>query len=108
MSCQACGDKGIIRLRYHDGSPDEFGVCVCQAARWYRSDMNAGAHTGIFGWQVWAYREQVDPSRVFLIEELLDDDEMARTFPDWQPDAPIATSADDIAAAMRTRPGPRL
>jgi hypothetical protein len=70
--------------------------------------MNAGKHTGIFGWQVWAAREQVDPSRVFLIEELLDDDEMARSFQTGVLDAPLETSVTDIAAAMRTRPGPRL
>lgn len=109
MTCQACQDKGIIRLRYHDGSLDEFGVCVCEAARWYRSDMNAGKHTGFFGWQVWAHREQIDPARVFLIEELLDADEIARQFPDWaKPDETVAASATDIAAAMRTKPGPRL
>jgi hypothetical protein len=107
MSCAPCGDKGIIRLRYHDGAEDEFGVCVCQASHWYRSDMNAGKHTGIFGWQVWAAREQVDPWRVFFIEELLDDDEMALQFPDWR-QSPLETSVTDIAAAMRTRPGPRL
>lgn len=108
MNCQACADKGIIRLKYHNGTPDEFGICVCSAGRWYRSDVNAGKHTGFFGWQVWAYREQVDPTRVFLVEELLDAAEMARMFPAWQPEAPVGASTTHITEAMRTRPGPKL
>jgi hypothetical protein len=102
MNCAACEDRGVIRFRYHDGSPDEFGVCLCRAASGLRSNANAGKRTGIYGWHVWAAREQIDPARVFLVEELLDDDEMVRTFPDLLDEETVTTSAEDIAAAMRT------
>ena len=76
MICQSCGDKGIIRLPWTD-APDDYAICLCPAARWYRSDDNAGRHTGYFGWQVWAYRHQVDPSRVWLMEEALTSAELS-------------------------------
>lgn len=76
MSCLSCGDKGIIRLPWTD-APDDYAVCLCPAARWYRSDENAYRKTGYFGWQVWAYRNQVPPERVWLMEEVLSQAELA-------------------------------
>jgi len=76
MSCPSCGDKGIIRMPWTDAE-DDYAVCLCPAARWYRSDENAGRKTGYFGWQVWAYRNQVSPERVWLMEEALTPAELA-------------------------------
>jgi hypothetical protein len=102
MNCQACEDRGLIRFRYHDGSPDEFGVCLCRAAAGLRSNASGDKRTGVYGWHVWAAREQIDPALVFLIEELLDADETARMFPDFLGEEAVSTSDEDIAAAMRT------
>lgn len=73
--CMTCGDKGIVRLNWED-APEDFAICLCDAARWYRSDENAGRHTGVYGWQVWCAREQIDPSRMFLLEEVLTAEEL--------------------------------
>lgn len=29
MTCRLCGDKGVLRIRYHDATPDDYGVCLC-------------------------------------------------------------------------------
>jgi len=100
-SCQVCGGTGIVRVRYHDGAPDAFGVCLCPAGRTMRNSKNAGKQTGVPLWLVWAAREQVDPAQIVMVEELLDDDELARI--PRTGTRPAAT----IAAAMQTRK-PRL
>lgn len=68
--CPHCGDKGMIRVPWSD-APDDFAICLCAVGMLMRDDRNAGKRTGYALWQVWAYREQIDPSRVFLIEEIL-------------------------------------
>lgn len=104
MSC--CNGKGVVRFRYHDGSPDEFGICLCQEGLELRDDHNAGRHTGYPLWNIWAAERQIPFERVGPIEEFLDDQELAAMFPDYQPGVPAASS-NQIAEAMRTR-SPRL
>jgi hypothetical protein len=94
-----CKGLGIVRIRYRDGSPDDFGVCICAAGQSMRDDTNSGKHTGYARWQIWAAREKVLPERVFMLEELVDADEL--------PVVEIPKQVDAIAAAGRTRK-PRL
>lgn len=101
MSC--CQGSGVIRIRYQDGSPDEFGVCLCPIGLDMRSESNGGKRTGYALWQVWAYRQQVDPAHVGMIEEFLDELELRAMFPNWQPEAVAAPETNQIAEAMRTR-----
>lgn len=77
MSCPSCGDKGVIRVRYHDGSPDDYAICLCAVGLRMRDDTNGWKKTGYALWQVWAAREQIDPSRVWLLEELSTAQEIA-------------------------------
>jgi hypothetical protein len=69
--CGLCGDKGIVRVRYESGEPDDFAVCRCAVGIRMRTTQNAGRETGYALWEVWASREQVDPERIFLIEDVL-------------------------------------
>lgn len=103
MTCPLCGDKGVMRVRYHDGSPDAFGLCRCAIGLQMRSDRNAvGRHTGIPLWWIWAAQAKVDHSQVFHVEELLDDQELAGI-----PDTSAMPTTNNIADAMRTK-RPRL
>ena len=110
MSCPVCADRGIARIRYHSGDPDDFGVCLCAAGRPYRSERNGAGDLTPYGlWQVWAARAQVDPGRVFMIEELLDDAELAAIPRAGGAAAVIGTSSvTSITDAMRTTKRPRL
>jgi hypothetical protein len=51
-------------------APHDFAICLCPAASWYRSNQNAGRNVRVFGWQVWCAANQVDPSRVFRLEDI--------------------------------------
>jgi hypothetical protein len=76
VNCQSCGDVGIVRVPWSN-APDDFAVCLCKAGHQMRDETNAGKPTGYALWQVWAYREQIDPSRLFLLEEILTPEELA-------------------------------
>jgi hypothetical protein len=108
--CLQCNDKGVIRLRYEDGSPDDFAICLCEAARWFRSSQNGrGRHNDIPCWELWAAANGIDREHVALVEEFLEPDEIAARFPwlvDTEPEPTSSVSA--ITDAMRTQPRPRL
>lgn len=76
MNCQSCADLGMIRVPWAD-APANFAICLCLAGLEMRQTRNANKETGFALWQVWAAREQVDPSRVFLLEEILTPAELA-------------------------------
>lgn len=86
MTCPACKDRGIVPfVDVTNPKADTdvtaadllFAICCCPGvAHWLRSDENAGRLTGYYGWQVWAAVEQIDPSRVYLLEEILMPDEL--------------------------------
>ena len=98
--CPVCGGAvGIVRVRYHDGAPDAFGVCFCPAGLQMRNTTNGATRTAYPLWMLWAAREQVDPTQVAMVEELLTDAELA-TIP-----LPGTVPATSIAAAMRTQKG---
>jgi hypothetical protein len=79
MSCQACEGLGLVPIVAADNpKPDgaigvedlHVAVCLCDAGRWYRSDVNAGRRTGCYGWQVWCAQHQVAPERVHRLEDV--------------------------------------
>lgn len=77
MSCSSCADLGVIRVRYHDGNADDYAVCLCATGFRMRDDTNAGRRTGYALWQVWAYLQQIDPSRVCFLEDISTPEELA-------------------------------
>ena len=76
VTCETCCDKGLVIVNWTDAEPD-YAVCLCHAAQWYRSNRNAGREVAAYGWQVWAARHQVEPSRVVMLEDVLTAEEMA-------------------------------
>jgi hypothetical protein len=74
MTCEVCGDKGLVRLNWAD-APDDYAVCLCEEGLRLRVDRNNGKSVAPL-WLVWCGREQIDPSRMFLIEEVLTPDEL--------------------------------
>lgn len=100
--CPVCGDKGVCRVRYHDGAPDDYGVCRCAAGQALRDDRNAGVHTGYPLWMAWAARRGINQEHVGMVEDLLGIEQLA-TIPPADP-RPTGSS---IADALRTK-RPRL
>lgn len=100
MTCTACGDRGIFRVSYHDGSPDDYAICLCAAGERMRIAKNNGRSVTP-QWAVWAHQAGIDPARVAPMEDLLTDEELAaRGFTELrQP----AQAIDAIAAAARAR-----
>lgn len=74
MTCSACGDKGMIRLNWADAE-DEYAVCVCAVGLDMRRTWNHDRKVAAL-WEVWAAREQVHPSRIHRVEDVLTEDEM--------------------------------
>lgn len=104
MTCSRCGDKGLFRVRYHDQSPDDYGVCLCPAGQSLRIVTNTiGGRPGWAVWVVAAASRGIPLDRVSMAEELLEADELA-VIPTAEPASPQQHS---IADAMRTR-RPRL
>lgn len=75
MNCGVCGDRGLVKLNWADAEPD-FGVCLCLEGLRMRVDRNNGNAVAPL-WMLWCAREQVDPSRIFLLEEVLTPAELA-------------------------------
>lgn len=76
MTCPCCGDLGMIRVPWSD-APDDYAICLCSVGFDLRCETNAGKAVGYALWQVWAARNQVQPSRIFLMEEVLTPAELA-------------------------------
>jgi hypothetical protein len=77
MSCPICAGKGVTRVNYHDGSPTDYGICLCEAGQILRSDRNAGRSTGYPLWMVWAAEREIPHERIAMVEDLLDEHELA-------------------------------
>lgn len=75
MTCAVCADRGLLVQEWTDADPD-FAVCLCEAGQRYRLDENWG-HRVIPQWRLWCARYQVDPARVFLLEEIYSRKELA-------------------------------
>jgi hypothetical protein len=97
VTCDVCGDLGMLIQPWTD-APHDYAICLCPAAAWYRSDVNAGRHTGTFGWQLWCAMHQVDPARVFRLEEIYSPAELAAVGLSQQP-IPFDREAAILAAA---------
>jgi hypothetical protein len=75
-ACASCDDIGVVPFVPFDGPADadvtandlHFGICLCDAGMDLRWDRNEKART-VPRWQVWAAREQIQASRVCLVEE---------------------------------------
>jgi hypothetical protein len=97
--CPSCAGHGVFRLRYTDGSPDEYALCLCPAGEQMRLAKNNGRPVPP-QWTVWAHQQGIDVARVAPMEVLLSDAEMAaRGFAEVAPEQAI----DAIAAAARAR-----
>lgn len=87
MSCATCGDKGMVTLNWSDAPPD-YAVCLCPIGLGMRAERNNGKAVAPL-WLVWASLHQVQPSRIYLLEEALTPDELraaAFTAPTQTPD----------------------
>lgn len=102
MTCPICADKGVTRVGYHDGSPTDYGICLCGEGQRLRNDRNAGRATGYPLWMVWAAQNQIPHERIAMVEDLLEDDALATI-----PRDDDALSPSTIADVMQTRK-PRL
>jgi len=103
MTCPICAGLGMVRVRYHDGSPDDFGICQCEGGQALRAASNA--RPGRTGWPLWtafAASRDIPLERVSMVEDLLEEDDLARI-----PVAPAVGSRGSVAATMQTR-RPRL
>ena len=75
MSCENCHDKGLTVLNWTDAEPD-YAVCICAAGLALRVNRNVG-HTVLPLWHVWCAREQISPTRVYMLEDVLTAEELA-------------------------------
>lgn len=102
--CAVCGDKGLVRVKYHGGEPDEFALCLCASGMAWRNDQNTGRQTYPL-WHVWAAREQVEHDRVGPIEDFYEPEEIAGMFPAPLPSPRTELHENAIIAAVKTRRG---
>ncbi len=98
MTCSVCAGKGLIRLNWAD-APDEFALCLCAAGMAWRNNRNNGKPVPAL-WQVWCAQQQVDPSRVFKVEDVLTTDELAAQ---GLSVAPVRSAEAALLAAGRKR-----
>jgi hypothetical protein len=76
MTCQACADKGLLRLPWDDDAEPGIGVCLCAAGLALRVSRNMGREV-LPLWRVWCAQYGVDPARVYLLEDVLSAEELA-------------------------------
>lgn len=74
MNCQVCQDKGIVTVNWAD-APHEYAVCLCATGQALRSTSNFTSRVTPL-WVVWAAREGVNPSAVWMIEDVLTGEEL--------------------------------
>jgi hypothetical protein len=100
MNCSTCQDIGIVKLNFQEG--DEYGICLCPKGEEMRRSANS-RHAVAPLWRVWAAQQQIDPSRIHPIEDVLTPAELTeRGFAELT--AP-ADALGAIAAAARARQG---
>ncbi len=97
--CPSCNGFGAFAVRYHDGSPADYALCLCAAGETMRRENNNGKVTTPY-WFAWASIMGIDPEHVAPMEDLLTAEEMAaRGFTEL----PASTAIDAVAAAARAR-----
>ena len=102
MTCQACQDRGVFAVKYHDGSPTDFAVCLCDAGEQLRRSENQGK-SHVPAYHVWAIKNGIDPEHVAPMENILTDDELATS--GFTELSSPADALGAIAAAARKRGG---
>jgi hypothetical protein len=106
VTCSTCQDKGLVRVNWQDADPD-FAVCLCATGLSLRVDRNYTAAVSP-RWHVWCAREQVDPSRVWMLEDILTPQELAERGFGVAPDVRVPDREAALLAAGKTRKGARL
>jgi hypothetical protein len=77
VTCEHCID-GLRPLEWTDakpGDPIDIAVCVCAAGMALRKADNCGARCEPL-WRVWCAVHGVDPSRVFMLEQVYTPEEL--------------------------------
>lgn len=98
MTCQTCGDRGVVRVNWKDADED-YAVCLCLVGAGLRSTTNAGKPCEP-GWRVWAAQRSVHPDRITMLEDVLTPDELAvKGFQELS----AASAMDAIVAAAQAR-----
>jgi hypothetical protein len=73
MTCSHCVN-GLRPLEWTD--PLEIAVCLCPSGQVYRQATNNGRVVEAL-WQVWCAVHQVEPGRVYLMEQVWSAEELA-------------------------------
>jgi len=68
VSCP-CRGKGLIVVRYQDGTPFDLGVCTCLEGQWIR-------RRGPSGFALYAQTHGISVDRVRPIEDFAEDDDL--------------------------------
>lgn len=85
VTCPLCDGRGLYPfVEPSNPKPDSaitfadlwFAVCLCDAGQTYRLDMNCGRQVAPL-WRVWCAIHQVDPNRVFLLEDVFTAEQIA-------------------------------
>lgn len=100
MSCDVCADGWVV-VEWTD-APHDFAVCLCPAGEAWRVAMNHGTPT-VPRWRVWCAQWQVDPARVFMVEDVWTAEELAAVGLGVEPVAPITREAALLAASKRAK-----
>lgn len=83
--CEACQGAGLVPWVSKDNPKPNadisvkdmhYAVCLCEVGRTFRVATNNGRKVAPL-WRVWCAREQVDPSRVFMLEDVYSAEELA-------------------------------
>lgn len=75
MTCETCSGLGLLIQEWTD-APHDFSICVCEAGQAWRRAENNG-HKTVPQWLLWCARWQVEPERVFLLEDVYTGQELA-------------------------------
>ncbi len=99
MTCPVCVN-GLL-VQEWTNAPADYAVCLCEAGQVYRRATNEGRDT-VPLWRVWCAVHQVDPSRVFLLEQVYSAEELASVGLGASTD-PVSREAALLAKGGRVR-----
>lgn len=102
MTCAVCNNHGIVKLNWSD-APEEYALCLCASGLALRRQEKP--EDTWFPWQVWAAKSGVEPSKVFLLEEVLTPEELRERGLSLPSAAPAAVDREAalLAIGKRTR-----
>ena len=99
MSCDVCID-GFVVVEWTNAPPD-FAVCLCATGQAWRRADNNGRQT-VPAWRVWCAQWQVDPAKVFMVEDVYNPQELAAVGL-VKPKADVSRESALLAAGRRKR-----